>query len=346
MIVLEARNRVGGRVLNQPRRRRRGVRARRHVRRARRRTTSSGSPKELEVGHLPDLQRGRERLLRRRRAHDLQRHRADRHRAARPGDHPRPRHDGRPARPDVDGGAGRRALGGGLGRRLGPPDARAVDRREQRQPEASGGWCPRPRGRSSAPSRASCRCCSRSSTSPRRATSATPAPSSATSTRATARRCSASRAARRCSAEDGSRTLGARVVLRSPVSRIVQGRSGVRVESKRATSCAPSARSWRSRRRSPGGSTTAPGPAGEPRPAHAADAAGHAAQGHRGLRPAVLARQGAERARPCRSNGPGERDLRRLAAGRLAGRAVRLRRRRRGAHASARSRGRTGAPRC
>ncbi|MGZ4330087.1 MAG: flavin monoamine oxidase family protein [Solirubrobacteraceae bacterium] len=57
--------------------------------------------------------------------------------------------------------------------------------------------CRSPPGRSSVPSRASCRCCSRCSTSRRRATRTTPGHSSATSTRATAPRCRGSSAAHR-----------------------------------------------------------------------------------------------------------------------------------------------------
>ena len=74
-------------------------------------------------------------------------------------------------------------------------------------------------GRSSAPSRASCRCSSRSSTSPPRATRATRAPSSATSTPATARRCGASSAALSAIPLKMARELGNRV---RPATRPVQ----------------------------------------------------------------------------------------------------------------------------
>ena len=77
------------------------------------------------------------------------------------------------------------------------------------------------RGRSSAPSRASCRCCSRSSSSRRRATRARRARSSATSTRATARSRTASPAARSRSPIALAQELGRRVIRRSPVRRIV-----------------------------------------------------------------------------------------------------------------------------
>ena len=103
---------------------------------------------------------------------------------------------GDPPGRDVEGG--RRSTR--PGRR--PPPATGTARRSSSgstrtaRARASARSCPRPRGRSSAPSRARSRCSSRSSTSPRPATSATSGPSSATSTRATARRCSASRAAR------------------------------------------------------------------------------------------------------------------------------------------------------
>ena len=128
---------------------------------------------------------------------DLQRHRPDRHRAAGPGDPagPRrsraePRLDGRRRcrstrrgpRPRRPSGTGRRSRPGSRPTAV-EPEVPAARRRSRR-------------GRSSAPSRASCRCCSCSSTSPRPATRRTRARSSATSTRATAGRCRASSAAR------------------------------------------------------------------------------------------------------------------------------------------------------
>ena len=87
--------------------------------------------------------------------------------------------------------------------------------------------------RSSPPSRARSRCCSPCSSSRRRATSATPGRSSATSRRATARSRTASRAARRRSRWRWRGGLGRRVVRRSPVRRIVAGRGYVDVISDR-----------------------------------------------------------------------------------------------------------------
>ena len=92
-------------------------------------------------------------------------------------------------------GARQRAVDSVERRGLGRPDARHLDPRQQHQPSSSATWSPWRPGRSSAPSRASCRCCSPSSTSPPPATRPTRAPSSATSTPATAPRCGASTAA-------------------------------------------------------------------------------------------------------------------------------------------------------
>ena len=217
-----------------------------------------------------------------------------RHGSARPADHRRDRRGRDAARPDGHGDRRERSLGVAERGQLGQPDAPVLGRRRTASRSASAASCRWPRGRSSAPSRASCRCSSRSSTSPRRATRTTSAPSSATSTRATAPRCSASSAARRSSARSSPQRLGRRVVLRSPVSRIVQGRRGVRVESKRLT-----VRAKRVIVTAPpvlaGRIDYKPEPARGPRAARRAAAAGQADQGHRRLRPPVLARRGPER---------------------------------------------------
>ena len=96
------------------------------------------------------------------------------------------------------------------GRGLGRADARDLGSRQQQHRRRSATSCRWRRGRSSAPSRAICRCCSCSSTSRRRATSRTPAPSSATSTPATAPRCGASWAAPNAGAEDRPQARPAR----------------------------------------------------------------------------------------------------------------------------------------
>ena len=109
--------------------------------------------------------------------------------------------------------------------------------------------------------------------------------------------------------------------------RIVQGRRGVRVESKRlivprqAGDRGPPAHAGREDR-------LQPRPARPARGAHPARPPGHAVQGGGGLRPSLLARQGAHRPGALAER-PGDRHLRRLAARRRPRSGVRLRGRRR-----------------
>ena len=203
VVVLEARDRVGGRAQPDARRRRRH-RARRDLRRP-------------DAGPHPRARQG----ARRRHVPDL-RHRQQR--LPRPGHAARPTRHGpagtapldptilaelaaarRAARPDGDRGPGRRAVDRGQRRRVRRPDARDVDQPEHDATERF--RRPGPRRHAADLRRRAARavaCSSCSSTSPRPATSRTPARSSATSTPATARRCTASTAAR-----SGSREVAA-----------------------------------------------------------------------------------------------------------------------------------------
>ena len=120
-----------------------------------------------------------------------------------------------------------------------------------------------------------------------------------------------------------ARRLGSRVKLGTPVHRIerMHGRRAGGVEAPRGHRAAGD------RGRAAGAGAADPVRAGAARHAagaRAADAAGHAAEGHRRLRPAVLAGEEPERDGNLAQR-PRERVLRRLAAGRGAGRAVRVR---------------------
>ena len=231
-IVLEARDRVGGRALNAD------IGGGEITERG---ATFVGPTqdhvialgREDEGRPLQHLRHRREPVHRERVAAAVQRHRRDRLGPARPDDPPRPDPVRHPARRDVQGGPGRRSLDGAEGGRVRRADAAAVRRRRTRSRRSSRTWRRSRRGRSSAPSRARSRCCSSSSTSPRRATSRTSAPSSATSTPATAPRCTGSSAARSVICKRIARKLGRSVVLESPVRRIVQERRGVTVHSDR-----------------------------------------------------------------------------------------------------------------
>ena len=184
VLVLEARNRVGGRAHNLPLG---GGEVPSAARRssARPRTTSRALATEMGVGTFTPTTTARTSTSRRP-ALALQRHRGHRHRAAGPAD---------PAGADpvvaeldqMSTRSRRRAVGHGQRGELRLADARDLGARNSltdrfRRLSRS------PPGRSSAPSRASSHCCSCSSTSPPRATRHTPGPSSATSTRAAARR--------------------------------------------------------------------------------------------------------------------------------------------------------------
>ena len=100
-----------------------------------------------------------------------------------------------------------------------------------------------------------------------------------------------------------ARQLGRRVVLRAPVTRIVQGRRGVRVESKRLN-----VRAKRVIVAIPptlaGRIDYSPEPPGRARGADPAPAAGDPLKVDGRLRPAVLARAGAQRAAALSLNGP------------------------------------------
>ena len=185
-----------------------------------------------------------------------------------------------PARRDVEGDAGRRSVGA----RRTPPSSTARPSRSWVRANTTTARTLReararsPAGRSSAPSRASCRCCSCSSTSPRRATRRTSARSSATSTRATARRSRASSAARRRSASRSPRRSAARscATRRCGRSATTARRVSVisdrlNVKAKRVIVAVPPVLAGRI--------DYAPGPAAAARRADAAAGAGHAAEG-------------------------------------------------------------------
>ena len=234
VVVLEARKRVGGRVVGHELDQRRDLRARRHLRRPDP-GPDPGRAQALRPEDLPDLQRGRQRLRQQRRALDLLRHRLtgsappdplilaelatvvanlDEMSTSVPVDAPWTA----PNAADLDSA-----------------DAGRVHPRRTAPPSASAGWSRRRRGRSSAPSRTRSRCCSSSSTSPPRATRRTRALSSATSTRGWAPSRTASSAAPSGCREAMAKELGASgSSLDSPVRRIVQKKKGVTVYGKRA----------------------------------------------------------------------------------------------------------------
>ena len=122
VIVLEARDRVGGRVWNHELPRRAHLRAGRDVRRADP-GSRDGTRARAEGLDVPDLRQGRRRVRGRRDDAALQRHQSVRHRAARSAgrgaardDHPGPRQDG-------DDGPGRCPVDGGERGRMGRADA-------------------------------------------------------------------------------------------------------------------------------------------------------------------------------------------------------------------------------
>ncbi len=116
-IVLEARDRVGGRVWNADigggEISERGA----HLRRPDPGPRDRARRRRSKVADLRHLRHGREPLHRQRQAAAVQRHRRRRLRPARPGDPPRPRPVRHPARRDVEERAGRRAVGGAPTRR-------------------------------------------------------------------------------------------------------------------------------------------------------------------------------------------------------------------------------------
>ena len=130
--------------------------------------------------------------------------------------------------------------------------------------------------------------------------------------------------------------LGGSVVLNTPVRAIDQARR----RRDRDLGQGDLRRQARDRRHSPAArrpDSLLAAAAAPARPAHPADADGHADEGGGDLRQAVLARRRLHR--PVRERDrPGEGDLRQLAAGRLGRRADGLHRRPRGAHADDRSR--------
>ena len=131
MIVLEARDRVGGRVLNARSRAAQGLRARRDVR-----GPHPGPHPRARQGEgvdtFPTYDTG-DNVTSSRAALDLQRHRAT---GTAPPD-PQILPDLATVVPRLDqmstSVAGRRAVGGGEGRRVGRPDARELDQREHRR---------------------------------------------------------------------------------------------------------------------------------------------------------------------------------------------------------------------
>ena len=181
-------------------------------------------------------------------------------------------------------------------RRVGRADARDVgaDAPATARTRASGAWSPSRRGRSSAPSRARSRSCSRSSTSPPPATSSIPGTFERNfSTRDGRADVAVLRRDASCSRRRWRKALGDRVVLRSPVTGIVQGDGRVTVHSerlevsaKRVIVAVPPTLAGRIHYQ--------PANAARPRPADPAPAAGDADEGRGRLRQAVLARRGPE----------------------------------------------------
>ncbi len=277
-----------------PDRRRRGLRAGRHLRRAH--PGPHPRPGEGVRGdQVPHLRQRRQRLRQLDRpAEHLQRHGPVRHRAAGPRDHRGPRAGGGQARPDVDPGAGQRPVDVPERRRLGRSDARHLDPRQQRQPAV-----PRPRpGGDAADLR-------------RRAARAL-APLHPLLHRRVRQRAEPRDV--RAQLQHPRRRPDVALPRRHPAPR-AEGRQGPREPDRpqlpgRADRPGrrrrhgpvpqpPGARQARHRRHPPharGPDRVHAPPAGQPRPAHPAPAPGHADQGDGRLRPPVLARAGAERA--------------------------------------------------
>ena len=116
--------------------------------------------------------------------------------AARPHGRGRGREGDPPARRHGQDDPARRAVDGAAGQGVGLADLRDLEARQRRSRRRAASCSTSPSPRSSRASRATSRCSSSSSTSPRRATSPTRATSSGWSTPAAARRSAASSAAR------------------------------------------------------------------------------------------------------------------------------------------------------
>ncbi len=281
---------------------------------------------KLGVGTFPTYNEGENVYITSGAAPALLRHRRHRHRAAGPGrSFPTSRSSSAISTTRPPGSRSTRP-----GRRPEPPSS---TRRRSRPtssrtapPRSSASWSRSRRGRSSAPSRASSRCSSSSSTSPRRATSAT----SGTFERNFNTRGGAQESRFVGGSQEicfrVAKGLGRRVILRSPVRRIVQTKRGVTVHSRRVT-----VKAKRAIVAIPpvltGRIDYEPGLPSERDRARRAAPPGLPDQGHGRLREAVLARSGPDRP-GARHRGADERDLRRLARGRQHGRHLRLHRRR------------------
>ena len=328
VVVLEARDRVGGRTFNRRPRRRPDHRGRRRVHRA-----DAGPHRAARQGHrrrdLPDLQHRQQRLLPQRHA-------------------PRPTAASGPlgpVPPDPGAADGREGdpRSSTRWRRRSPLDApwtapqrraSGTPRRSRRgssttsSPTAGASSSTSRSRRSSPPSRATSRCSSRSSTSPPRATSRPRARSSASSAPAAARRTSASSAARSGCRSSWRRRLGPRVVLGQPVRRLIDPEGLGHVRSATGTASRPSARSSRSRRALAARIDYAPKLPALRDQLTQRMPMGTVMKVRRRLRQAVLARQGPHRPGG-RRHGAGAGDVRQHAARRLAGRPDRRSSRRR-----------------
>ena len=207
--------------------------------------------------------------------------------------------------------------------------------------------CRSRRGRSSAPSRASCRCCSCSSTSPRRATRRNPGTFERNfNTRDGAQMWRFVGGSQLIALRDRRRSSAGGSCCDSPVRRIVQTRR------RRHGRLRPARRSTRKRVIVAIPPTLAgridyePAAAVRARPAHPALRPGHADEGRRRLRQAVLARRRASTAQAVSTDGLVSATFDDSPAGRQPGRHLRLRRRRQGARRTARCRRPSAAQRC
>ncbi len=124
---------------------------------------------------------------------------------------------------------GRRSVDREERRRARPPDAPGLPRREHRERRGAAPRSTPSAARCGAPRRARCRSCTRSRTSPRPATRRIAAASSASSPRAAALRRPRFVGGSQVVSERIADRLGRRVVLGAPVRRIVQDGDGVRV---------------------------------------------------------------------------------------------------------------------
>ncbi|CAA9534367.1 MAG: Amine oxidase [flavin-containing], partial [uncultured Solirubrobacteraceae bacterium] len=307
----------------------RELRARRDVRRA------DAEPHHRTGRRVRDqavrgVRRRGERRDHRGRPLDLQRHRPDRHRAARPSRPPRARRGRRPAQRDVEGGARRRAVARREGGRVRRADARDVHPRQLEQRAL-----PQARARRDA---ADLRC-----RAARALAALRPLLHRGVGRREECRdvRAELQHPRRRTDvphrgrvADDPARRRRRPRPSAHPAA--LPGSADRSERGRRRRDLRPRDRAREALHRRPAAGAVRPHrlparAAVRPRPARPARGPGHADQGHRGVRPPVLAREGAHRHRPQHARAH-ERHVRRLSRERHAGCPGRLRRRRRSAH--------------